>query len=157
MPGASGAPALPPCLLTRQGFDLALPAIEQSAPLGGLAILLEFKQFEQACVDDPRVRRLLPLCTVEARDDLVSTLSADAIPALVSLTLKGQNLISKRVDIPIGDPRKPMSDPQRQAKFVDCTASLLDRAAARLMWEQLEHLEEQQDLARLLAPLCTTL
>jgi 2-methylcitrate dehydratase PrpD len=78
--------------------------------------------------------------------------SADAVPAEVTVHARGQNY-TRKVLVPSGDPRNPMTQAERREKFMACTHDLVPIPAASGLFNALEDLEHCTDLRNLLAPL----
>jgi len=124
-------------------FCLALAAIEGQAGL---------RHFDDNWVRDPRVLDLLQRISFESRGDLEPGLSADGVPAEVTVRARGQSF-TRKVMVPSGDPRNPMTTAERREKFFDCTDGLMARGEASRMFDQLERLDAFPRLDALMAPL----
>ena len=124
-------------------FCLAVAAIDGHAGL---------RHFDDKWVRDPRVLDLLPRIAFESRADLEPDISADAVPAEVTVHARGQTF-TRKVLVPSGDPRNPMTTPERREKFLDCTDGLMAGGDANCIFDDLERLDAFQQLGALVAPL----
>ncbi|PLC54671.1 hypothetical protein CR155_07945 [Pollutimonas nitritireducens] len=124
-------------------FCLAVAAIEGSAAL---------RHFDEAWINDPRVQALLPRISFNPRADLEPAISADAVPAEVTVFARGQ-AFSQKVLVPSGDPRNPMSTADRRAKFMDCADGILETDVAEKLFNDWERLDQVAQLDELLSPL----
>lgn len=113
-------------------FSLAVASVEGRA---GLA------QYEDHWTSDARVQALLPKISFDSRDDLAPEVSADAVPAEVTVHARGQ-VFRRKVLVPSGDPRNPMTQSERCEKFLGCTTGILADAAAAALFGELEQLEQ---------------
>lgn len=124
-------------------FSLAIAAAYGQA---GLA------QYDDKSVSDPVVLALLERIVFQSRADLEPGVSADAVPAEVTVHARGK-IFSRKVMVPSGDPRNPMTRNQRQEKFLDCLTGILTLENAQRMFDSFEHLEDFSSLAELMQPL----
>lgn len=124
-------------------FSLAIAAAYGQA---GLA------QYDDKSVSDPVVLALLERIVFQSRADLEPGVSADAVPAEVTVHARGK-IFSRKVLVPSGDPRNPMTRNQRQEKFLGCLTGILTLENAQRMFDSFEHLEDFSSLAELMQPL----
>ena len=124
-------------------FSLAVAAIEGEAGL---------RQYEDAWVSDPRVQELLPKISFSSRADLEPDVSADAVPAEVTVHARGRTF-TRKVLVPSGDPRNPMTNEERREKFLGCVRDILPDGAGTRFFDDLERLDTCTDLAGLMQPL----
>ena len=124
-------------------FSLAVAAIEGKVGLS---------HFSDTWVADPRVGDMLKRISFESRADLEPDVSADAVPAEVTVHARGQTFSSK-VLVPSGDPRNPMSTTERREKFLDCADGLMAGGIASSMFDDLERLDAFAKLNGLTATL----
>lgn len=124
-------------------FSLAIAAAYGQA---GLA------QYDDKSVSDPVVLALLERIVFQSRADLEPGVSADAVPAEVTVHARGK-IFSRKVLVPSGDPRNPMTRNQRQEKFLGCLTGILTLGNAQRMFDSFEHLEDFSSLAELMQPL----
>lgn len=123
-------------------FSIAVAAEEGQA---GLA------QYDDRWVKDPRIAALLERIVVQSRADLEPDASADAVPAEVHVHARGK-VFSRKVLVPSGDPRNPMTTEQRREKFVGCLAGLHTHAQSAAMFEDFERLDQFESLEDLMRP-----
>ena len=124
-------------------FSLAVAAIEGQAGL---------RQYTDAWVVDPRVTKLLERITFQSRADLAPEGSSDAVPAEVTVHARGKTF-SRKVMVPSGDSRSPMTTAERREKFLGCTDGQMAESAASRMFDDFERLETFTQLGALVAPL----
>ncbi|NDH53171.1 MAG: MmgE/PrpD family protein [Betaproteobacteria bacterium] len=129
-------------------FNLAIAALEGEAGL---------RHFTDAWVADPRVQDMLHRITFETRSDMAPECLSDAVPAEVTVHARGK-IFARRVDVPRGDARNPMSSQERRTKFLGCAEGLLADDAAGALFHDLERLDSLKiaDLTALLRPLAAT-
>ena len=124
-------------------FSLAVAAIEGQAGL---------LQYEDHWATDPRVLALLDRIVFQSRADLEPDMSADAVPAEVSVHARGQ-VFRRKVLLPSGDPRNPMTTDERREKFLGCLAGAYSVKTAQQLFGNFERLEEFATLGESLQPL----
>ena len=124
-------------------FSLAVAALEGRA---------ELRHYEDAWTRDPRVQALLPRIAFQSRADLEPDVSADAVPAEVTVHARGTTF-TKRVLVPSGDPRNPMTIAERREKFFGCLDGIVADEHAEPLFEAWERLEEAPAMGQLTAPL----
>ena len=124
-------------------FSLAVAAVEGQA---GLA------QYDDKWVKDPRVLAVLDRIEFRSRADLEPDMSADAVPAEVHVHARGK-VFSRKVLVPSGDPRNPMTTDERREKFVGCLAGIYPVDEARMMFDNFEQLDGFESLVGLPQPL----
>jgi len=120
-------------------FSLAIAAAYGQA---GLA------QYDDKSVTDPVVLSLLERIVFQSRADLEPDVSADAVPAEVTVHARGR-IFSRKVLVPSGDPRNPMTTQERLEKFLGCVAGIHTPDDAQRMFDNFEHLEDFSSLAGL--------
>lgn len=124
-------------------FSLAVAAIDGQAGL---------LQYEDHWATDPRVLALLDRIVFQSRADLEPEISADAVPAEVSVHARGQ-VFRRKVLLPSGDPRNPMTTDERREKFLGCLAGHHPVETARQLFDNFERLEMFASLGEPLQPL----
>lgn len=124
-------------------YSLAVAAIEGEAGL---------RHYEDAWIADPRVQALLPKIGFHSRADLEPAVSADAVPAEVTVHARGTTF-TRKVLVPSGDPRNPMTLEERRAKFLGCTRDILADDTAAGFFDAMERLDACTDLSTLMQPL----
>lgn len=94
---------------------------------------LTLADFTQDAVDDPETRQYMPLVEMTA-PDMPSILDPDQRPAHhVTVRLKDGRVLKNSVRFAKGTARNPFDFADRDAKFADCCADVLDPAAARAL------------------------
>ncbi len=107
--------------------------------------------FTDAAVRRPEVARLLDRTTVvEDQEPQANPLLAWAE---VRLELAGGAAKTLRVDVPKGDPRRPLTWEELAGKFRDCAAALLTPAEAKRAVQMVAVLEELPDVRLLVSAL----
>ena len=124
-------------------FSLAVAAVEGQAGL---------LQYEDHWARDPRVLALLDRIVFQSRADLEPDISADAVPAEVSVHARGK-VFRRKVLVPSGDPRNPMTTEQRREKFSGCLPRGYSIEIAQQLFDNFERLQEFATLGESLLPL----
>ncbi len=124
-------------------FSLAVAAVEGQAGL---------LQYQDHWVSDPRVLAVLERLVFQSRADLEPDVSADAVPAEVTVHARGQ-VFRRKVLVPSGDPRNPMTTRERREKFNGCLAGTYPPEAARQLFDNFERLEGFASVGNALQPL----
>ncbi|MES3000776.1 MAG: MmgE/PrpD family protein [Pseudomonadota bacterium] len=122
-------------------FSLAVAAVEGKA---GLA------QYADCWTSDARVQALLPRISFAARDDLAPGESADGVPAEMTVHARGTSF-TRKVLVPSGDPRNPMTPAERREKFLGCAVGILPADTTAALFDELERLEQAPHARTLLA------
>lgn len=123
-------------------FSLAVAAVEGQA---GLA------QYDDKWVKEPRVLAVLDRTVFQSRADLEPDVSADAVPAEVHVHARGK-VFSRKVLVPSGDPRNPMTTDERREKFIGCLGGIHSADEARVMFDNFERLDQFESLNGLAQP-----
>ena len=124
-------------------FSLAVAAVEGQAGL---------LQYEDRWTKDPRVLALLDRIVFQSRADLEPDISADAVPAEVTVHARGK-MFRRKVLLPSGDPRNPMTTDERREKFLGCLAGGYSVETALQLFDNFERLEVFATLGESLQPL----
>ena len=124
-------------------FCLAVAAIDGRVGL---------RHFDDAWARDPRVTGLIERIGFESRADLEPDVSADAVPAEVTVHARGRTF-TRKVLVPSGDPRNPMNQAERLEKFLDCTGGIASDAVAQRLFDDFERLDRFDVLAPLISEL----
>jgi 2-methylcitrate dehydratase PrpD len=124
-------------------FSLAVAAVEGQAGL---------LQYEDHWTQDPRVLGLLDRIVFQSRADLEPAISADAVPAEVTIHARGK-VFRRKVLLPSGDPRNPMTTSERYEKFLGCMAQAHTLETAQQLYDNYEQLEMFATLGESLEPL----
>lgn len=104
------------------------------------------RQFDEECLRDPALRRLMAMVEIEQADDLPDN---GLFPAEVRIALAGGTELSQRRDIPPGAPERPWSDANAKQKFRSCAQGVIGDDAAEqaiLMITELDRLPAVADL-----------
>lgn len=109
------------------------------------------KHFTREWTESAAIVDLLPRIAVVDRDDLAGARN-DAVPAHVEVILRNGQRAERTVRIPVGDTRRPMSEVERRAKFLDCSVPVLGDAASDA-WDALATFRQAEDIAPLIARL----
>ena len=123
-------------------FCLAVAAIDGAPGL---------KHFSEHWISNPAIQALLPRIKVVDRPDFAGATN-DGVPASVEVRLTDGRRAQRTVMTPRGDPRQPLSQNERKAKFLDCTGSVFGEEALA-HWQSLERLDGSVDLRKLFAGL----
>lgn len=111
------------------------------------------RHFEEPWVSDARVQGLLPRITVRP-DPALAGPDGKGMPAELTIHLRGGRAVRQRIDLPSGDPLRPLSAEDRRAKFLDCATPTLGAGGAGMALEALERLPTHPRLDDLLARVC---
>jgi 2-methylcitrate dehydratase PrpD len=110
---------------------------------------VRISSFTDDAVRRPDVSRLLD--ATEVVEDQEPQSNPLAAWAELRLALAGGSDRSLRVDVPKGDPRRPLTWDELAAKFRDCAAPLLQPEEAAQVIETIERLDRLQDVRQLTA------
>lgn len=116
-------------------FCLALAALEGQPRL---------THFTDRWATSPAVVDLVSRVVVEDRTDLGMGFQ-DAVPAEVEIHLRDGRRASRVVHVPSGDPRNPMDESERRAKFLDCVSEILPDGQA--LWERVQGMDAKASAA----------
>ncbi|WP_144113944.1 MmgE/PrpD family protein [Paraburkholderia sp. BCC1886] len=120
-------------------------SMEHSLAAAAADGMLTLAHYEDAAVQREDVRRLVPRVRFEIDEALAAGSSADAVPAIVTVRLRDGRVFSERVDIPMGDPRRPLQDADRRQKLATCMALDVNAAGVDALWNRLEQLDGETD------------
>ena len=109
------------------------------------------RSFSDAAVARPEVQRLLE--RIEVVEDVEPRPNFLENWARVRLALADGSVHEKRVDVPRGDPRRPLTWDELTAKFLDCSLPVLGPDQARSVIDTIKGLEELPDVRVLTAAL----
>ena len=136
---------------TRESADHSLPFI--------VAAVLVYGRFgddifDDACLHDPAVKRLLPL--IEAKEDPQFTQAfPNELPCRLEIRLKSGEVKTQVIRYPRGHFRNAMTDDEVNQKFLELAERLLPteqaRSALALLWKM-----EQHDVGSLFAVMART-
>ncbi len=131
---------------TRETADHSLPYITAIALIDGE---VTEKQFQPERFADPTIWKFLEEVTVQRNDELTS-LYAKAVANIVHVTLRDGQVLTKRVDYPLGNAFNPVSDQQLEGKFNSLVVPALGEEAAKKLLTTAWKLEELQDPGELM-------
>jgi 2-methylcitrate dehydratase PrpD len=106
-------------------------------------------QFTDSAVQDPRIQALIPKIKMEVDPELAALGFIGTAPAKIEVRLKNGNLFQRRCDLAKGNPEKPLSDSDLQAKFLNCAATLYPTDKARSALETVLGLEAAPDIQKI--------
>jgi 2-methylcitrate dehydratase PrpD len=112
--------------------------------------------FTDRWVNDPEMISLMRLVETSQQPAWAAFPSDQGLPARVEIALANGTVDEAMIDVPAGDPRQPMSDSERFAKFCDCAEGVLPEASSRLAYDLLMRLEGLPSLADLFTALTRT-
>ena len=121
-------------------FCMAVAAVTGQAGL---------QQFRDDVIHDPRVLAMMKRVRFQGRSDLEPPVSADAVPSEVTVHARGMRF-SKRVLVPAGDPRAPLTSAQRLEKFMSCARSIVTMPVALEIFNHIERLDTLGNVADML-------
>jgi len=107
-------------------------------------------EFSAEAVGDPRVRELMPRIRAGLDPELAGLGFIGTAPAKLEVVLRDGRVLRGRSDLARGNPEKPLSDRELEAKFLECAGAVLAPERCRRLWWDLMGLEEVGDLARLM-------
>jgi len=122
-------------------FCLALAVLEGHPRLS---------HFTDRWAADPVIVDLVSRVIVEDRTDLGMGFQ-DAVPAEVEIRLRDGRRASRVVQVPSGDPRNPMNENERKAKFLDCVSDILPDAEGA--WDRVHDISGKTPTAQVVASL----
>jgi len=119
-----------------------------------LAAALKFgrvgvEEFDEACLRDADLRRLMDKIILNADPELDRTYPAKW-PARVEITLNDGRALTGSVDYPKGDPEHPLSQRELRQKFENLTHGLLSVPVIESIYHKSIHLEQATRVSRLL-------
>ncbi|MFM0552977.1 MmgE/PrpD family protein [Paraburkholderia sediminicola] len=120
-------------------------SMEYSLAAAAVDGMLTLAHYEDASVQREDVRRLIPRVRFVIDEALASGPLADAVPAVITVRLRDGRDFSEQVDVPLGDPRCPLSDADRRQKLATCVAPSADVATVDALWNRLERLDGEND------------
>jgi 2-methylcitrate dehydratase PrpD len=126
----------------------SMPFCVAAALLRG-GVFLE--DFEQARIDDPAVRRLMPKVTMYLHPDFAHLGYVGTENAVVTIHLHGGERLEKRVDIPRGHPLNPLTEEEMVAKYARCAVKAIAEGAVSRSAEMILRLETLDRLDELMA------
>ncbi len=129
----------------------SMPFCVATALLRGRVFL---EDFEQGCIDDPGIRRLMKKVEMYLHPGFSHLGYVGTENAVVTLCLRGGERLEKRVDIPRGHPLNPLTEEELVEKYARCAGKALAEGAVSQSAEMILHLEMLDRLDELMALLC---
>jgi len=131
---------------SRETADHSLPYLTAVALMDGKVTP---RQFEPKRFTDAKLRKLVKRVTVSRHAELSRRYPSD-VGNIITLKLRGGKTLSRRVDVPLGNAKKPLSDAQVEEKMHALADPVLgaDRVdkVARWVWK----LEEKRNVGELM-------
>jgi 2-methylcitrate dehydratase len=131
---------------SRETADHSLPYLTAVALMDGKVTP---RQFEPKRFTDPKLLKLVKRVTVSRHAELSRRYPSD-VGNIITLKLRGGKTLSRRVDVPLGNAKKPLSDEQVEEKMHALADPVLgaDRVdkVARWVWK----LQEKKNVAELM-------
>jgi 2-methylcitrate dehydratase PrpD len=121
-------------------YSMAVALARRSASL---------RDFDASSIADPRVRRLMPLVTVHREDELDAKYP-HSWPARVRVDLAGGTRAEILLTDCAGDPSRPLTWVQLQAKFMELTRDEIGESAAQQLLGNVSRFAELKDLGELM-------
>lgn len=130
---------------SKETADHSLP---YSLAVGLVDGMVTPKQFKQARIDDPALPAVMDKVKVVANEEF-EKLFPEYQPSRVTLTLKNGESFDKRVDVPKGDPRDPMTEEEIAVKFNALGEDVVGRTKCDELRVVAMAVEKEADLKRL--------
>jgi len=130
---------------SKETADHSLP---YSLAVGLVDGMVTPKQFRQERIDDPALIPLMDKVKVVANEEF-EALFPEFQPSRVTLTLKDGRSFSKRVDVPRGDPRDPMTEEEIAVKFTALGEDVVGRERCEQIRQCVMTLDEAENLDEL--------
>ena len=144
--GAEGASRNRP----RNRFEAEMSLPYQAA----LAVVrggITLDDFDEASLCDPEILAFADKVQVLADPEIDQVSRRDAFTASrVTVHTHKSHAISERHDLPLGDPRRPMSEAQLLDKFLDCASRAIPLAQGRALWERCMTVGQDSSLDQLI-------
>jgi 2-methylcitrate dehydratase len=107
------------------------------------------RQFERSRFTDPKLLELVAKIKVTRNAEL-SAKYAIEVGNIVSIRLNDGRTLSKRVDVPPGNAKRPLTDPQVQAKFHSMADEVIGKERAGQVANWVWKLDEKSDAGELM-------
>ena len=120
--------------------------------LGGGGLEVTLTDYSDDLIRDPRRRALMALVSVSA-EERCNEIYPHQFPSVLRVQLRNGEEVVEEVMTNRGGPARPLSYDELATKFEDNTCHLLTPEVVELMKQQAAHLEDLDDVSRLLAPL----
>jgi len=129
----------------------SMPFCVATALLRGKVFL---EDFEQGCIDDPEIRRLMEKVEMHLHPGFSHLGYVGTENAVVTIRLRGGERLEKRVDIPRGHPLNPLTEEELLEKYARCAGRVIAEGAVLQSAEMILQLETLDRLNELMALLC---
>ncbi|MCH7793013.1 MAG: MmgE/PrpD family protein [Planctomycetes bacterium] len=131
------------------GKETADHSLPYSLAVGLVDGMVTPLQFEQARIDDKSLEPVMDMVKVVANEEF-EALFPEYQPSRVTLTLKDGSSHTKRVDVPRGDPRDPMTEQEIAAKFNALGRDVVGESRCGEIRECVMNLEHEPNVGRLM-------
>jgi len=131
---------------SKETADHSLP---YSLAVGLVDGMVTPKQFKQDRIDDPALPAVMDKVKVVPNEEFES-LFPEYQPSQVTLTLTDGRTFTKRVDVPKGDPRDPMTEDEIAVKFNALGEEVVGAKRCGELRDLIMSMEEQRDVKKLL-------
>lgn len=130
----------------------SIPAAKYSAPYT-IAVALTYgqawrEQYTMELIRDPRIQSLAQKVDVSADDEL-EALYDDKWPSIIEVTTTDGRVLTSRVDLPKGEPERPLSDDMLKTKFMSLAMDAVSEQKADQIWNTIFSLDTIEDIAQL--------
>jgi len=132
---------------TKEAADHSLPYCIAAALADGVVTP---QQFSEEKIMDPRVRAQLPKIRVRANEEFEKLFPAIQ-PCRVEIETTGGKVFERRIDIPKGDPRDPMTPEELASKFDALASPSFTDARRAAIREAVFGLEKMETVGELMA------
>jgi len=103
--------------------------------------MVSLSDFTPSAVGRADIRALFPMITMRAHD-MEGESEADPIPSIVTITLKDGRAFETHQDYMKGEPKNPLDEAERRAKFNDCCRGFLPDADVDALRAALEGMRD---------------
>lgn len=129
---------------SKETADHSLPYSLAVGLVDGMVTPLQFKQ---ARINDPKLIPVMDMVKVVANEEF-EALFPKFQPSQVTLTLKDGRAFTKRVDVPKGDPRDPMTPEEIKVKFDALGRDVVGQAKCDQLGQLIMSVEKEKKLGR---------
>lgn len=130
---------------SKETADHSLPYSLAVGLVDGMVTPLQFKQER---IDDPALRPVMDMVKVVANEEF-EALFPKFQPSQVTITLKCGQSFTKRVDVPKGDPRDPMTEDEIAVKFNALGKAVVGEDRCKALRDYIMSMEKADHLDRL--------
>ncbi len=104
------------------------------------------EQFTDEAVQDPKVKEVLKKIKVSINPEFEKSPQT----AVVTVYLKDGRVYSKRIDITLGHPERPMSLEQIKVKYISCAEGMIDRESVEKSIDMILNIERLKDIREMI-------